>query len=431
MVHTASVLEAGTEPRRYTSKGASLRIVEALIGRAPALLAEHGSPDELVVRDLELKGFVVRLRISGKHSYGVAYGRGKFLTLGGTDRLTAGQARTAAREALAQTALDGAPVRAERKAAGLTLKKFLDDHYEPWAAEHLKTGPETLARLRVNFRDFLDQRLVDLSPFAVERWRTARLKARKAKATVNRDVVSLKAALSKAVTWGYLKGHPIASVKPYRIDGQAVVRYLLGEEETRLLDALTARDDARRTRRATANQWRLERGYEALPVLGVYTDHLTPLVVLALHTGLRRGELFGLRWRDVDLQRSMLTVRGVGAKSGRTRHVPLNETASKVLSSWRGALPPDQAARLFPGVEGEALDDVKTAWASLMKGAELREFRFHDLRHTFASKLVMAGVDLNTVRELLGHGDIKMTLRYAHLAPEVKAAAVAKLVGAS
>ncbi len=83
---------------------------------------------------------------------------------------------------------------------------------------------------------------------------------------------------------------------------------------------------------------------------------------------------------------------------------------------------------MFPGAEGERLEDIKGAWLPLVKAAKVQAFTFHDLRHTFASKLVMAGVDLNTVRELLGHSDLKMTLRYAHLAPEHKAAAVAKLV---
>ena len=74
------------------------------------------------------------------------------------------------------------------------------------------------------------------------------------------------------------------------------------------------------------------------------------------------------------------------------------------------------------------MTDIKTAWGNLVKAAYIDDFRFHDLRHTFASNLVMASVDLNTVRELLGHSDIKMTLRYAHLAPEHKAAAVEKLI---
>lgn len=83
---------------------------------------------------------------------------------------------------------------------------------------------------------------------------------------------------------------------------------------------------------------------------------------------------------------------------------------------------------VFAGKDGCPMDNVQSSWERLIKDAGLFDFRWHDLRHSFASKLVMAGVDLNTVRELLGHSDIKMTLRYAHLAPEHKHAAVARLV---
>lgn len=139
-----------------------------------------------------------------------------------------------------------------------------------------------------------------------------------------------------------------------------------------------------------------------------------------MNTGLRRGELLSLTWADINLDACMLTVRAENAKSGRERHVPLNTEALAVLTQW--GTQTSRAGRVFD------VADVKTAWRGLLEAACITNFRFHDLRHHFASKLVRKGVDLNTVRELLGHADITMTLRYAHLAPDGLAAAVAKLV---
>jgi integrase len=137
------------------------------------------------------------------------------------------------------------------------------------------------------------------------------------------------------------------------------------------------------------------------------------MVLIALNTGLRRGELFNLQWRDVHLDKAFITVGGERAKTGQTRHVPLNSAAFAILREWK---PSDATvdAFVFPGGEdGAPLRDVKKGWLPLLNKAKITCFRFHDLRHTFASKLVMAGIDLNTVRELLGHSDIKMTLRCA------------------
>jgi integrase len=130
----------------------------------------------------------------------------------------------------------------------------------------------------------------------------------------------------------------------------------------------------------------------------------------------------------VDLAQCRVTVRGASAKSGLTRYVPLNTDARDVLRAWRREGSDGADDLVFPGPQGERMFSLKTAWQKIATTAKLDGFTFHDLRHTFASKLVQAGVDLNTVRELLGHADIKMTLRYSHLAPEHKAAAVAKLV---
>jgi integrase len=144
---------------------------------------------------------------------------------------------------------------------------------------------------------------------------------------------------------------------------------------------------------------------------------------------MRRGELFALTWHSVDLVAGRITVHGATAKSGTTRHVPLNAEALAVLRGWRDQAP-DGSGLVFPGKHGDALSNVRRSWEAVLRAAGITRFRWHDLRHTFASKLVMAGVDLNTVRELLGHSDYKMTQRYAHLAPEHKAAAVAKLIRA-
>ncbi len=119
-------------------------------------------------------------------------------------------------------------------------------------------------------------------------------------------------------------------------------------------------------------------------------------------------------------------MRGDGAKCGKTRHIPLNQLALEVLTGWqdRSSIENDL---VFIGRTGGKFDNVNKSWRELLRQARIQNLRWHDLRHTFASWLVMKSVDLNTVRELLGHSDLQMTLRYAHLAPEHKADAVSRL----
>ena len=114
----------------------------------------------------------------------------------------------------------------------------------------------------------------------------------------------------------------------------------------------------------------------------------------------------------------MLTVKGSGAKSGQTRHTPLNAAAVDVLKNHRGNVSPMPKIPVFGNSE------FRKAFAGVLKDAKIENFRFHDTRHTFASKLVTAGIPLNTVRELMGHASLEMTLIYAHLAPDNLRAAV-------
>ena len=387
------------------------------------------------VRDSEIRGFLLRVLPSGTMTYFYQYrnakGRQQNYRIGAAGTLKPRQARDIAEE-LAGKVLSGIDVHAEKKVTRSqgeiekyrTWAKFLKHQFKPWVLEHRRQGAETIKRLEANFPDLKDKPLAEINTWIIEKWRANRLKAGVSKATLNRDVGDLKAALTKAAEWHLIDASPLAALKPFKLDETAAVRYLSDAEEKRLRGALRARDDQIKGKRASANEWRRERGYEPFPDLSgcTYADYLTPMILLAKNTGMRRGELFQLRWDSVNLKGKQLTVKGARAKSGQTRHIPLNAEAVTVLEAWQKQT--SEAGPVFSNRDGDPLTNIKNAWRGLMRQARLENFRFHDLRHDFASKLVMAGVPLNTVRDLLGHTDIKTTLRYAHLAPDHKAEAV-------
>jgi integrase len=301
---------------------------------------------------------------------------------------------------------------------------------QPWLLAERpekRRSVEVLQRLRANFAEWLERPLSEITPWLVEKWRAEQVKRGKAKATINRDLTTLRSVLSKAVTWKVIDQHPLEPVKPLKVDAHGVLRFLSEEEEYLLRLALAERDAQIKAARERGNAWRRERGYAELPTLDqqTYGDHLTPMVILSLNTGVRRGELYALRWADMSFQRKTLTVRGVTTKSGQTRHIPLNREALGVLQAWHEQGPEGEI--IFPGKHGGRLDNTRKSWNGVLQAAGIDKFRWHDLRHTFASHLVMAGVPLNTVRELLGHTTPSMTLRYAHLAPDHKASAVEQL----
>ena len=389
------------------------------------------------VRDTQLARFVLRVQPSGVMTYYLEYQRpqGKQrYRLGGAEALTVRQARDLAETYAARVAM-GADIQAvkqqERRdhqlANSRTLGGFIAHHYGPWVKAERKTGTETIERLQSCFRDWFDYPLHEITPLVVEKWRSDELQRGKTSSTVNRDLTALRAVLSKAVDWEFLETHPLTKVKPLKTDKRATVRYLSEEETHRLRQALRRRDSELKAARVRGNAWRQTREYPELPVYehDAYADHVTPMVLLTLNTGLRRGELFQLQWADIDCASHMLTVHGQHAKSHLTRHIPLNREARDVLQNWR-TLTTTQGL-VFPGKNGQPFDNVKKAWHNLLQRAAIANFRWHDMRHDFASKLVMAGVPLNTVRELLGHADLTSTLRYAHLAPDHKADAVDRL----
>ena len=376
------------------------------------------------VWDSEIRGFILRIQPSGRKTYIVEYARHKRITIGQVSAISAADARKEASRKIADYIHGDDPQDAKKAVRALTFEEFVKERYALWINTHQKRPKDTLRSLVLFYPYFGNRKLAKIDAWTIERFRTARLKEVKP-ISVNHDLTALRAALNRAIFWGLLKEHPMRNVKQSKVDGDAKIRYLSSEETQRLREALDNRESKHRIARERFNRWRRERDYEEYPEFGTFTDHLKPIVLLGLNTGMRRGEIFNLKWEDVNFTGRILTVVGETAKSGKTRHIPMNNEALSVLRAWHEQRKDSEL--VFPNADDGRMDNISKSWTNLIKAAQIENFRFHDLRHDFASKLVMAGVDLNTVRELLGHADIKMTLRYAHLAPEKLASAVAKL----
>ena len=182
-----------------------------------------------------------------------------------------------------------------------TLRAFLDGRYEPWARTHLKSASFQLARLRSDFAEQLDQPLHAFNPFMVEGMRQRWKKAGMLPRSINRDIQRLQSILARAVEWGVLDLHPLKGLKPMKADKTGRVRFLTTQEEAVLRKALADREEKLRQARIRFNTWRIARGRKPLPEReGDLLDHIRPLVLVALNTGLRRGELLGLTWGSVN-----------------------------------------------------------------------------------------------------------------------------------
>lgn len=359
------------------------------------------------VRDDKHIGLILRVSPATKKSpkgrktwslsYRNAHGKQQRYTIGIWPNVKLDRARKLASAKLGEVA-GGTDIQAEKKEERRqkeipTLGAFCGEggEYRQWLEANFKSANKTLHRL-TSVLPWQKVTLDKITHKKVEGWQTRRINSGISPWTVKRDIAPLRRLFRKAVEWGYLDENPIEHLKEPAADDNAVTdAYLDGDQEARLLAAL--RD-------------------KSTP------EYLCVIVTVAMNTGMRRGELLKLDWSAVSLKPGSrrVTVTAKTAKGKKTRIIPLNRKAAVMLRWWR----------LKTGGEGAVfgLTDIKKSWATLLKLADIEDFRFHDLRHHFASRLVMAGIDLNTVRELLGHGDIRMTLRYAHLAPEHKAAAV-------
>jgi integrase len=399
---------------------------------------------EYDVFDNQIKGFLVRVHPTGRKCFYYTYRnvarKRKRIMIGvfGTSK-TAEQARIDAKDFAAQVS-KGIDVQAEKKKnkdksielLDSTLSAFLADRYESWLLESQKSGQITIDAIRSGFKSFMSLPLNEITHSVVDSWRVQEKKRGIKPTTINRKVNALKGVLSRAVEWGVITEHPFKKLKDLKIDKKPVARYLTEDETKRLFEALKQRDDELKAARDRGNAHRQQRGYDLMPSLAdcTYSDRMTPLITLSLKTGLRRGEAFDLEWHHVNFDQAQITLVGDKTKSSQTRHIPLSAQALEALTEWKKQNTVDDKppqGRVFPADDGGRLDNVRKSWANILKAADITGFRWHDMRHDFASQLVMKGVPLNTVRELCGHASIDTTLRYANLAPDHKTEAIALL----
>ena len=238
----------------------------------------------------------------------------------------------------------------------------------------LKTfsGYETKTISAHDLEEYKSIRIADVSP-----------------ATVNREVTCIKHMFNKAVEWQYLKHNPLLSVKRFK-EPPGRLRYL------------------------TAN--------EINSLLNVCTNHLKPIVIMALNTGMRKGEILNLQWSDVNLNDRVITIKR--SKNNEIRTIPMNDLLYSTLKQLSNGCTNGQPVFTY---DGKPLRDIRRSFETACRNAEIEDFRFHDLRHTFASQLVMADVNIRTVQQLMGHKDIRMTMRYSHLSDSHLKNAVKKL----
>lgn len=292
----------------------------------------------------------------------------------------------------------GAEAVIAKKKAEIAENKFLDVRKDPdpikfhefakeyleWAKTNKKesTYVGDLLRMRHFDKEFEEKTIQEITLWDIEKWKAKR-KEKVQPVTINRELALIKHFFSRAVEWGKIKESPAKKVKTLKLKGSDKrVKFLMPDEVQILISSCAG--------------------------------NIKAVVIIALNTGLRRSELLCLRWEHVDFERGIITV--LDSKNNDRRDIPMNKAVKDALGVIEKKGP-----CVFDGITPAI---IKYGFNNARIKAERPDIRFHDLRHCFASGLVMEGIDLNTVRELLGHRDLKMTLRYAHLAPSHRTKAV-------
>ena len=225
----------------------------------------------------------------------------------------------------------------------------------------------------------------------IEYLRNSGKRGKRKNSSINRFLEILSKMFNLAIDNGELTDNPLRKVPKLKEDNHKI-RFLTDEEENRLY-----------------------------AIIDLKAPYLRPIVTTALQTGMRRGEIFGMKWDNIDLNNRNIYV--LDTKSGKSREIPISDKLYKILQS----IPRISEYVFINPKTNQPYVDIKKSFNLVREHAEIKNFCFHDLRHTFATRMVMAGVDLFTLMEILGHTNVTTTMRYAHVIPGRKMEAINKL----
>lgn len=384
------------------------------------------------VSDDELPRLKVRVQPSGSKVFYAYFrlqsGKERKFKIGRFGEITCKEARAGAQAVLAKAALGSDPLsekhearEQERRERSQRLGQFLEDVYYPWSERVMKAPEVAKSTVRREFSQWLNVRLSDIDRKMLEKWRDGRLADGISINTINRARTVMMSILNKAVGSGVIERNGCIGFKPIPVKESGVIRWLSDDEKSRLLGALDQGKE----------EW-----------FKVYVKTL-------MNTGMRPCELETLVWDRVDLERRSIEVLPAYSKTGKFRAIPINDALLETLKDWQKRAQPklrrQQPVGTKPGNParggaGSGLvisvtdrgyrirqELVWVRWDKLLRAAGIKEFRLYDLRHNFASQLVMKGVDIYTVSKLLGHSKVEMTKVYAHLSDDHLQSAVNSL----
>jgi len=248
--------------------------------------------------------------------------------------------------------------------------------------KHMRSWMRDDLSMRNLLKKFKGKTLVEIKPQDIEDYIQYRILQGVANATVNRELSCFKRMYSLAIKWGDARRNPVCEVQ-FLEEPPGRSRFLSAEEAKKLIE--------------------------------VASDHFKPILITALNTGMRHGEIVNLKWSQVHIDHVIDPyIQLDHTKNNKKRFVPLNETMINLLNNLRSES--KHETYVFPGKYGNKLIRTTKPFKNSLKNAKIKNLRFHDLRHTFASHFIMSGGDLLTLKEILGHSTMRMVERYAHLA---------------